>query len=479
MKIIKKIFVLFLALTAITACRKSDENLDVDLSKYNPDITTNSELDTWLSSTFTNPYNIEVVYRFNRDLGNTQRDIAPVALDQVTPIMEAVRDVYLQPYEKIAGKTFIRTYTPKQFVLFGSVSYNTNGSVTLGTADGGRRVVLYDVNNFDAEDGNDVKRDMRTIHHEFTHILNQTVRIPEDFEQVTKADYVVDWTNSAYTAAEAKALGFISRYSRSSYTEDFAEMASHLLAEGQVWFDNYVATTPNPIAAQLLRKKEEIVIRYFKEYFDIDFKALQAEVQRVLKDKYNVSDPEDLSKGLAAFLNGNKVSHFTYNPLAAHYTTHGNSTAFNTIYNNMVTAAKAQLALNTSAGLNWPAAVVSYVEFRFTDAENMVFRIAFKQTAAATTTYFADYYFKMAINTGTGITTFTKSMVGGVHFNGNAAFLSNGFEQFILPYLTNRTFVASWLPSTIPATSPLYRTFGGFYVQGAPTNYVYGPIVLK
>lgn len=475
MKIVEKIFVLFLALTVITACRKSDENLDVDLSKYNPDITTNSELDTWISNTFTNPYNIEVVYRFNRDLGNTQRDIAPVALDQVTPIMEAVRDVYLQPYEKIAGKTFIRTYTPKQFVLFGSVSYNTNGSVTLGTADGGRRVVLYDVNNFDAEDGDNVKRDMRTIHHEFTHILNQTVRITEDFEQVTKSDYVVDWTNAAYTAAEAKALGFISRYSRSSYTEDFAEMTSHLLAEGQVWFDNYVATTPTPAAALKLRKKEEIVIRYFKEYFDIDFKALQAEVQRVLKEKYNVTDPEALSQGLAAALIGNKVSNIAYKPTASYYVTHGNSIAFSAFFNSMAESVNGELLINPG----WATGTLQHIEFRFTDAENMVFRMVFASNPTTTTVNNADFYFKMSVNPGTGATIFTKSTVDGVHYNGLGPYVIKSFEQHALPFLTNRTFVASWLPNSIPSTSPLYRTFGGFYVQGAPTNYVYGPIVLK
>lgn len=475
MKALTKIFTLALAVIIISGCGRSDENLDIDLTKYNPDITDNSELDTWITNTFVDPYNIEVVYRFNRDLGNTQRDIAPVSLTKVTPIMEAVLNVYLKPYEKIAGKAFIKTYTPKQFVLFGSVSYNTNGSVTLGTADGGRRVVLYDVNNFEENDGNGVKRDMRTIHHEFTHILNQTVRIPEDFEQVTKADYVVDWTNSAYTEAQAKQLGFVSRYARSSFSEDFAEMTSHLLAEGQIWFDNYVATAPSLDAQRKLRKKEEIVIRYFKEYFDIDFKALQTEIQRVLKETYGVTDPVDLSQTLAAALNNNKVSTINYTPSASHYTTYGRSAAFNTIYNNMVTAATAQM----SSSLGWPNGVVTYVEFRFTDSENMVFRIAFKQTAAATTVYFADYYFKMAVNTGTGVTTFTKSMVGGLHFTANGAYLNNGFEQYILPYLTNRNFVASWLPTSIPSTSPLYRTFGGFYVQGATANYVYGPIVLK
>ncbi|WP_312364443.1 substrate import-associated zinc metallohydrolase lipoprotein [Sphingobacterium sp.] len=474
MKIIRY-FLFILGILSVYACRKSDKNLDVDLSKYNPDKTQSSSLDKWIASTFTDPFNIEVVYRFNRDLGNTARDIAPVELDDVTPMMEAVLNVYLKPYEKIAGKTFIKKFTPKQFVLFGSVSYNTNGSVTLGTADGGRRIVLYDVNNFDPKDISGLKKPMRTIHHEFTHILNQNIAIPPDFEQVTKSDYVVDWTNAAYTDAQAKELGFITRYSRMSYTEDFAEMVAHLLVEGQIWFDNYVATTPNVSAGQKLKKKEEIVVRYFKEYYDIDFRQLQAEVQRVMKETYMAVDPNDLSKTLASYLNNKKVASIQYNPSATHYAAYGDPSIIKSIFNNAQVAAKAQLAND----LGWPQGVMTYIEFRFTDETNMVFRVGFKQTPTATTTYVGDYYFKMAVNTGTGVTTFTKTTVDGAHFSGNGAFLTNAFEQYFLPYLTNRIFVASWLPNSIPSTSPLYRTFGGFYVQGAASNYVYGPIVLK
>jgi hypothetical protein len=53
------------------------------------------------------------------------------------------------------------------------------------------------------------------------------------------------------------------------------------------------------------------------------------------------------------------------------------------------------------------------------------------------------------------------------------------FEQYLLPYFTNRIFVADWLPTGIAPTSPLYRTFAGFTEKGVTANYFYGPIVLK
>lgn len=474
MKKISYIFSLLAMMLLFVASCSEEDNLDVDLSTYNSDTYVPTEVDAWIAENLTDPYNIEVVYRFERNLTDVSRDISPVNYEMVQPTMQMVLDGFLKVYENVGGTTFIKTLSPKQFVLYGSVSYNSNGSVTLGTADGGRRVVLYDLNNLNVADGENIRRRLRTIHHEFTHIVNQNVAIPANFEQVSPGDYFADWTNSSNTAAVAKELGFVSQYARSSFGEDFAEMTAHLLVEGQIWFDNYVLTT-NADASAKLREKESIVRDYFKTYFDIDFSELQAEVQNVLRNNYNASDPEDLTQTLAAYLNGDQVSYIRYEPSAAHYTTYGNSAAFGTVYDNMVAGVRANMA----ASLNWPNSVVSYVEFRFTDSENMVFRIAFKQTAAATTTYFADYYFTMAINSGTGVIQFTKSMVSGSHYNGNAAYLVGGFEQYILPYLTNRNFVAAWLPSTIPPTSPLYRTFGGFYVEGSAANYVYGPIVLK
>lgn len=475
----RKILVMILAFSVIGlqySCRKSDANLDVDLSKYNSDNFVKGELDEWIMTNLTNPYNIELIYRFDRAMGDIAKNISPPNVDKVQPTAEMVLNCFLKPYEKIAGAAFIKKFTPKQFVFFGSTVYNSNGTETLGTADGGKRVILYNLNTLDVKQPENIRRRLRTIHHEFTHIVNQMVIIPPSFELVTPGDYVSDWTASVNTAEQALELGFVSRYARAEYTEDFAEMAAHLLVEGQIWFDNYVASAPNASAVEKLRKKEAIVVNYFKDAFNVDFRLLQQEVQRALKDTYGAVDPTDLSKTFASQLNNNKITSFQYNPTASHYAAYGDPAAIKAIFNNAQVAAKAQLL---SSSLKWPNGVVTYFEYRFTDSQNMVFRIAFKETAASTTVYFADYYFKMTVNAVTGDTNFVKTTVSGAHYNGNGAYLTNAFEQYVLPYLTNRVFVAAWLPASITETSPLYKTFGGFYVKGATDNYVYGPIVLK
>ncbi|MHC8948184.1 substrate import-associated zinc metallohydrolase lipoprotein [Sphingobacterium hungaricum] len=438
------------------------------MSKYNSDITAQNDVDLWLSKTFVDVYNIETLYRFDRNLIDINKDVSPVYLDRVEPMMTAVLSTFLEPYEKIAGKTFIKQYTPKQFVLLGSPSYNDNGSITLGTADNGRRVVLYEINSLNFSSPAAIKRPIRTIHHEFTHILNQNIVIPPSFEQVSKSDYTADWTGAANTAAVAKSLGFISQYARSSFGEDFAEMVAHLLVEGQVYFDNYCATT-NAAAAADLRAKERLVYSYFKDFYNIDFKLLQNEVQSVLKTKYNATDPVDVTTTFPMMLANNKIASITYNPSAAHYATYGQSADFRAVYENFRVA---------MAASSW---VVRNVQFLFASSTKMTFRVEFTQ-GTGTTVYYGDYDFNMAINNTNGLTTWTKSIpegAGTTYSNGAIASILVNFERFFLPYLTNRQFVASYLPTGITSTDPLYRTFGGFSVNGAAGNYFYGPIVLK
>lgn len=465
-----------LAMMTITSCSKDSDKLDVDMNSFNTDPEGNSEVDQWLMSELTDPFNIEVIYRFDRNLTDVSKDIAPVAIDKVKPMMEAVLNLYLKPYQKVAGNKFIKTLAPKQYLLYGSVSYNTNGSVTLGTADGGRKVTLYGVNSFNpalTEGDNGVRRKLRTIHHEFTHILNQNVPIPSDFEAVTKGDYYADWTNSSNTDAVAKSLGFVSRYARGQYTEDFAEMTAHLLVEGQVWFDNYVVSAPLS-AQQRLRKKEEIVVRYFKDAFDLDFRVLQTEVQNAFKTLYNAKDPTDLTQTLANWINTNKVATITFDPNSSIYDQYGISSTFKTVWNNFKNAVSTQ---EPSGNRRYPQTL----QLRFSSDNIMTLRVTYLNNAQ-TSTLSADYDFDLKANPSTGEVIFSKRMPEGTttaHGNGGTIYLKDHFERYLLPYFTNRVFIADWLPSGIGSTDPLYRTYGGFYEKGVTANYFYGPIELK
>jgi len=456
----------------MTACRKDDKLSAVDMNKYPADSYVPTSIDQWIGDNLTNPYNIQVVYRFERNLADPAKDIAPPDMNKVKPMMGTMLNCFLKPYETIAGSTFIKTLTPKQFVLYGSNAYQTNGSLLAGTADGGRRVVLYNVNGLDVNNQANVRGRIGTIHHEFTHILNQNIAIPANFEEVTNADYNEDWNATLNSAALAKSLGFITRYSRMNKGEDFAEMVSFLLVDGQVAFNNYI-TTATPDARAKLRAKELIVRDYFKTYMNIDFSVLQAEVQKTMLASYNITPAADLTTtSFPIMLMANKVDNITYDTTATHYTTYGQSAAFKTVYTSFRTDLRKER----------PTYDVNYFRILFTSDTTMSFRVAYNTGTASVST--ADYYFKMQFTLPANATLYDTRFIKttnatGLEFSTNGSTLINQFEKFILPYLTNRTFIADWLPTTINATNPSYRKFAGFYVKGTPANYFYGPLVLK
>lgn len=268
-----------LLLTLLLACSKK-EYLDTDLPGLGGETWVKGPLDFWLDTNFVNPYNIEVKYRFDRYELSLNKDLVPITESQVEPVMTTIAQTWVQPYIDEAGATFFKKYCQKQFVLVGSPQYNTNNTVTLGTAEGGRKVVLFALNAFSLNDKPGVREMLHTIHHEFAHILHQTIMYPVEFKTISTG-YTGSWND--YSLQEALDRGFVTQYARSAPDEDFVEMVSTMLVEGRDGFDDIVASAPDDGAAKL-RQKEEIVVRYFKENWQIDFYSLQTRVQTAINN---------------------------------------------------------------------------------------------------------------------------------------------------------------------------------------------------
>ena len=208
-----------------------------------------NELDKWLYQNYTLPYNIDVVYRWDAaqaysSLSEVQ--LVPVEFDAVQPMMAALRDVWFEPYIQATGNSqdFLKEVAPKKIVLVGSPEYQ-NGSYKLGQAEGGRKILLLNVNNFDASDENELKESLHTIVHEFTHILHQTKLFDKKYQEISTGRYNSNWT--LLNDSEARHLGFIT-----------------VLAEAE-------KSIENPNAKADLEAKLAIVESYFKETWNIEF----------------------------------------------------------------------------------------------------------------------------------------------------------------------------------------------------------------
>lgn len=294
MKSIKIIIAALSIAIMIVSCYKEDELGSVDnIPGLGGDTWTPGAIDKWIVDNLTTPYNIGVKYKW--DQGELQDDfnkqLVPPKEEKVIPIMDAIKLAWINPYITEAGIMFFKNISPKFFILVGSPAY-INGAIKLGTAEGGRKVTLYDVNNFRKKgmpgyvlsDTDNVKRVFATIHHEFAHILDQNIKVPVEFSQTSASGYTSDWLN--VSPDDARNEGFISPYGNSKKEEDWAEMVSLMIVEGKAWFDqyvdgiNYTGTTPNGTTADVakarLRQKEAAVVSYFKQTWNIDFYSLQA-----------------------------------------------------------------------------------------------------------------------------------------------------------------------------------------------------------
>lgn len=239
-----------------------------------------TELDHWLFDNFTGPYNIEVKYKWDASESDIYKTLVPSREAKVQEVMEVVDKVWIDPFVDIAGANFIKKLCPKQFVLVGSARYNFDGSITLGTAEGGRKVVLYVINDFVKTDAFEVRQMMHTIEHEFTHILNQNVSFQPEFKEVTPGAYTAAWTT--IPLADARAAGFITSYAMASPDEDFAEMTSMMLIEGRAAYEDILSCETTAASYEALRRKEKLVVEYFQKAFKIDFYELQTKVQEAI-----------------------------------------------------------------------------------------------------------------------------------------------------------------------------------------------------
>lgn len=274
-----KILYIYIAIVAsfCFSCTSKNEDVSTLVSGLGGEVLPKQPIDTWLETTFTKPYNIEVKYRWDPYEVPLDRTLVPPLVSQVQPAMEAVKSIWIDPYEKEAGSTFIKTFCPKQYVLVGSANWNGNGTITLGTAEGGRKVVLYQINDFSKKDVAGVKQMLHTIHHEFGHILHQNILYPLAYKQITPGSYTSQWYN--VDDATASSLGFITTYAMSGADEDFVEMIATMLVDGKAGFDAKVNAITSTTGKAALRQKEQIVVDYFKNAYGIDFRSLQTRTQ--------------------------------------------------------------------------------------------------------------------------------------------------------------------------------------------------------
>ncbi|MDR0892840.1 MAG: putative zinc-binding metallopeptidase [Mediterranea sp.] len=264
---------------AVYACN-NDEPIDTANSIFTDTEQDVTGFDTWLLNNFVRPYNVQVKYRLDDTETDVQYDLVPADYDKAVALMKVVKHVWMSAYDEIWGVDQTRIYVPKLIHLIGNVAYTQSGEI-LGQAEGGLKVTLLRVNELDFSKIDPAMLNeyyFKTMHHEFTHILNQKKPYDPAFERISEGKYVgSDWYQQ--TTNKALGQGFISPYAMDRATEDFAEMVSmyvtNTAAQWEAWL-RMAGGTGRPI----IEKKFKIVYDYMNDSWGINLDELRTIVQR-------------------------------------------------------------------------------------------------------------------------------------------------------------------------------------------------------
>jgi substrate import-associated zinc metallohydrolase lipoprotein len=277
-------FSLIFLLVSVVSCLE-EEKIDVPIT--NVDVP-NTELDIYIDTHFVQEYDMAIRYRFKDQYIDPGQRVAPPALEVVRPMLDFIEEFWIAPFLEVdGGDTFFRSHVPAELIFLGGLIFNSDGTVTLGTADAGARITFTNVNAIDVNDEDWVFLQLQTVYHEFAHIVHQKYSLPAAYETITPSGYTSagSWFN--LTNEEALIRGFVSPYSTSNPNEDFAEVVAFYLFEKDFFVkfidqeeDCTTANCENRNAGRLsINQKLSAIKSHYKKVTGVDLDDVRVAVQ--------------------------------------------------------------------------------------------------------------------------------------------------------------------------------------------------------
>lgn len=281
-KIILNIMAAAALVAGFSACSDSLTDEDRANSIFDTNAPQRSEFDEWILKNFTYPYNVQVTYKLNDIETDPKYTVVPADSAKAAKLAKVVKYMWFDAYDELVGSEFLKTYSPRMLMMIGSAEYQSHGTMILGYASGSIKIVLCNVNALDDDRLRDATDELTeyflsTLHHEFTHILNQKNTYDKAFEQISEGDYVSgNWYQESNSTAYSK--GFVRNYAMQEPNEDFAET----LADYIVYTDSKWATIKAGAGDNFTKIEEKIAFirSYMMTSYGIDIDKLREIVQR-------------------------------------------------------------------------------------------------------------------------------------------------------------------------------------------------------
>lgn len=280
MKKISYFLITIFITTLLGSCSENDVP-NKDLSVIQGTNEQQTQFDKFLKKEFITPFNIEFLYKLPDVESDLNYALVPANYQNSVRMANLVKYLCLEPYKNVAPEGFMKEHFPKMILLVGSSAYRNNGTRVLGTAEGGLKITLYDINNLDVTNIDALNEFyFRTIYHEFSHILHQKKPYTTDFEKITPTLYVGDSWNEAWTASKpSNEAGFISDYSSKEPNEDFVELIAHYITNTQDQWDAKISAAGDN-GGSIIQQKMLIVKDYLKNVWELDIDELRDEIQQ-------------------------------------------------------------------------------------------------------------------------------------------------------------------------------------------------------
>lgn len=295
------LYILLLVCCLISCTTNDDVNYVPDKVSYSDD-----EIDTFFQQNFQDKYGCAVRWRWVDKFVDINYVVAPAFRNVLIPTGEMLKRFWIEPFilESKESGDFIRRNFPPEIVCVGSELRNADGTRTLGYADAGVRITLTELNYFDLKDRKWIIQQLHTIHHEFSHIVHQTYKMPAGFNEISEKNYTGEAWNDIYTQARMQLInggvespsnaqvdsvsqnmaiqrGMLTPYGTATEFEDFAEIvAIYLLTDPAEFNTTYLAEDPKRAflneGKAMIEKKVAMVKEYYMNNFSIDLSHLRS-----------------------------------------------------------------------------------------------------------------------------------------------------------------------------------------------------------
>lgn len=247
------------------SCAKEEELSSQSVISTDSHTARTAELDQWIDEHFTKPYNIEVIYHWDRNLAGATSYAYPPQEDNVRLVLESTLELWLNIYEQTEGigKNFLQGKLPLKIYLFGGKGLDASGLELLASPKSSAvELYIYDVNTFNPKNPDRRYALARSLQHQFVRRLTDIIPYDRDTFYTISKDKYLSSPDLLVTLMQqdrshkqrfgmrlaANREGFSTLYAMLSPEVDFAET-----------FSSYLCHTPQEIREALTRAATPIV----------------------------------------------------------------------------------------------------------------------------------------------------------------------------------------------------------------------------